>query len=98
MTLSLQGSLHNVTPSMSVSVKIPCANNCPYETPIIQAEFDAAEYLDHIIPSDVEEAISEQMTLDGWERGNCPVCVERFPNLAKQDHEDREADEDRGGE
>jgi len=96
MNLLLQNRLYSVSVLMTASVKIPCAN-LTHEAPIITAEFEADDNSSAINPCDIETALEEQMINDGWERGNCPHCVESIPNLAKLDHEAELADEDQGG-
>lgn len=44
-----------------------------------------------VLDADISEAITEEMNHEGWERKNCPVCVNTIPDLIKIDIEEEES-------
>ena len=103
MTLDLQGETCDtsiqILPIKTVYCKIA---NCHATDRITGAEeVDLTESIEIGTNPEVAllmESLEAGMRDAGWENGYCPLCLETRPNLAKQDHEDDQADEDRGAE
>lgn len=86
MTLSLQGYLYDTAVTLLPSALVKC-RSCGSRIDVTGEEIDAEE---GVVADDFAGSLEAAMDQSGWERGNCPHCVETIPNLAKHDAEDDE--------
>ena len=87
MTISLQGYLFETNVKLLPSAMVRCRCCNALITVSGHEEIDAEE---GVIAPDFEDSLECGMAYDGWERGNCPCCVNSYPNLAKHDAEEDE--------